>query len=176
MGWFAATGCVLAPENRAAGDIYLLLQMHLRCSQCACAVDAVEVVCSLSVLIGGVQHKKNYLEVCKRKLSLWKVPHKTKISRRMKTSRTTDLCAGQNKILKRVSFSDVAWFTLSSNVHSLMTRVNVNTSPQAVHEIPFSWHYGKVREFTTISGKYSYSCIELITTSLFRKLIEEGKL
>jgi len=43
--------------------------------------------------------KKIYLEVCKRKLPLWEVQKKWKIPRRIKNSRTTDLCAGRSKIL-----------------------------------------------------------------------------
>lgn len=51
MGSFADTGCVLATDNRAAGDFYLLLKMHIRCSQCSCAVAADS---SFSVLIRGI--------------------------------------------------------------------------------------------------------------------------
>jgi hypothetical protein len=47
----------------------------------------------------------------------------------MKTSRTTDLCGGQSKILNFFSFSDEAWFTLSRNIHVLITDVNINGSP-----------------------------------------------
>jgi hypothetical protein len=66
---------------------------------------------------------------------------KRKISRRMKTSRTTNLYAGGStkvrKILNIVSFSDETWFTFSRNIHNLMTDVNINGSPQAVHEVHF---------------------------------------
>jgi len=55
----------------------------------------------------------------------------------MKTSRTTDLYVGLSKILIFLSFSDEAWFTLSGNIHNLMTDVNINGSPQAVHEVRF---------------------------------------
>jgi hypothetical protein len=55
----------------------------------------------------------------------------------MKTSRTTDLHVGQSKILNFVSFSDETWFTLNRNVLNLMTDVNINGSPKAVHEVHF---------------------------------------
>jgi hypothetical protein len=78
------------------------------------------------------------LEVFKEKLSLWQVPKEKKMSRRMKTSRTTVLYSGQSKILNSVSFWDETWFTLSKNIHNLLKDFNINGSPQAFHEVHFN--------------------------------------
>ena len=85
----------------------------------------------------------------------------------MKTSRTTNLYAGESKILNLVSFSDEAWFTFSRNIHNLMTDLNINGSPQAVHE--FHFHDLTIRwESLQLLGLFfkkptdSSSCIKLI--------------